>query len=67
MTYAEAKEKGYKDGRTRYQRGYVSRKIDVDKQKVHTNKYGWMYVLLPCWKSSQYCVRRYLIAPKERA
>ena len=60
MTYKEAKTKGYKDGRTAYQRGYVSRKINIDNQPVLESGRGELYVLLPNWNSTQYCIRQYL-------
>lgn len=60
MTYKEAKAKGYKDGRTAYQRGYVSRKINIENQPVLKSGRGELYVLLPNWNSTQYCIRQYL-------
>lgn len=60
MTYGEALKKGYNPTRQSYERGYVSRKVNKLEQPVITNKWGWKYVLLPCWKSSQYCVRQYI-------
>lgn len=64
MTYAEAKKAGYTDGRTSLQRGYVSRKVDANEQTVITSHSGEKYVLLPCFTSSRYCTRQYLVAPK---
>ena len=64
MTYGEALQAGYKDGETRWQHGYVSRRCDPMKQPVliagGTRK-GELYVLLPSWKSTTYCIRQYLI------
>lgn len=60
MTYKEAKAKGYRDGRRAYQRGYVSRKVDIDDQPVLKSGAGELYVLLPNWDSTQYCIRQYL-------
>lgn len=34
MTYGEAKANGWKEADTKYGRGYVSRKVDVDQQPV---------------------------------
>ena len=68
MTYAEEKAAGYTDGRESYQRGYVSRKVNIDALPVLTasgNLKGAPYVLLPAYNTSQYCIRRYLIAPKD--
>lgn len=64
MTYAEAKKEGYSDGRKTLQRGYVSRKVNADEQMVVTNSRGEKYVLLPCFTSSQYCTRQYLVSSK---
>ena len=60
MTYANAIAAGYQTGKTSYQRGYVSRKINPDNQPVLTSR-GKLYVLLPCWHTTQYCIRQYLI------
>lgn len=62
MTYAEAIAAGYKDGYTRYQRGYVSRKIKCyDNLPVHRTRDGRLYILIPCYTSTNYCYRLYLI------
>lgn len=63
MTYAEALREGYKNADTKYQRGYISRRVDPGAQVVHTasgNRKGQKYVLLPCFHSTQYCIRQYL-------
>lgn len=63
MTYAAAIKAGYKAADTKYQRGYVSRLADPDVQPVQTaggNRKGQLYVLLPCYCSTQYCIRQYL-------
>ena len=60
MTYKDAKKQGYKNGRQAYQRGYVSRKIDINNQPVLTSGKGELYVLFPCWTSTQYCIRQYI-------
>lgn len=64
MTYANAIASGYKPGEVKYQRGYVSRKgYDLDNATVYTAKgsrNGQLYVLTPCWTSTQYCFRQYL-------
>lgn len=63
MTYGEAKKAGYIDADTTYQRGYVSRKVDIDSQVVHAaggKRKNDLYVLLPCFNSSQYCMRQYI-------
>lgn len=64
MTYAEAKKNGYIDADQAYFRGYVSRKINADAQIVKVaggNRKGQLYVELPCWHSTNYAVRQYLI------
>ena len=63
MTYADAIKAGYKDGGTKYQRGYISRRVDTMAQPVRVaggNRKGQLYVLLPSYDSTRYCVRRYL-------
>ena len=63
MTYKEAKEQGYKDIYQRYQRGYVSRKINTDDQPVlksGRNGKGPEYVLLPAGRTTRFCVRQYI-------
>jgi hypothetical protein len=68
MTYADAKEKGYKDGRTTWQRGYISRKTNIENQPVNIaggTRKGEAYILVPSWRSTSYCHRRYLIAPND--
>ena len=69
MTYAEAIATGYKELGTRWQRKYVSRKVDVDSQplikpggKYRRYKDLW-YVELPSWASTRYSHRVYLAAP----
>ena len=52
------------DGGMAYQRGYVSRRIDIGNQPVLIAKggsrRGQPYILEPCFTSSQYCFRHYL-------
>lgn len=67
MNYGEALEKGYTNGDWKWERGYVSRNCDKYEQQVWTaggTRYGEKYVLLPSWRSTQYCIRQYLIKPK---
>lgn len=64
-TLSEALLAGYKPGRTAWQRGYVSRKQDNSKATVLVARGGELYVRLPSWKSTYYCVRQYLVAPHE--
>lgn len=63
MTYKEAIAAGYKRADQRYERGYLSRKINPDNQLVCTaggNRKGWKYVCLPCYHSTQYFIRQYI-------
>lgn len=63
MTYADAIKAGYKEADTKYQRGYISRRADPDAQPVRVaggSRKGQLYVLLPCYRSTQYCIRQYL-------
>lgn len=67
MTYGEAKQQGYKNGDVKYFQGYISRRVNVNQQPIKTakgNREGELYVELPCWKSTQYAYRQYLIPPK---
>lgn len=64
MTLHEALLNGYKVGEVKYQRGYVSRKVNVAYQSVLTGKgsrKNQPYVLVPCLTSTQYCMRAYLV------
>lgn len=64
MTYDEALKTGYRDGVQRYFRGYVSRKVDIGNQPVKTaggNRKRQPYVELPCFYSTQYAIRQYLV------
>lgn len=63
MTYMDAIKAGYKDGDTTCQRGYISRRADPDAQPVRVaggSRKGQLYVLLPCYCSTQYYIRQYL-------
>lgn len=63
MTYADAIKAGYKKADTKYQRGYISRLAAPDAQLVRAaggTRKGQLYVLLPCYCSTQYCIRQYL-------
>lgn len=64
MTYAEAKNNGYKPADQAYFRGYVSRKVNADYQIVKVaggSRNGQLYVELPCWDSTNYAIRQYLV------
>ena len=63
MKYKEALEKGYIEAEQAWERGYVSRLVNLEDQEVLTaggTKKGRLYVLLPSWRSTQYCIRQYL-------
>lgn len=62
-TYEEAKAQGYSVAFLRYQRGYISRNTNINKATVMVaggSRKGMLYVLVPCWQSTQYCQRMYL-------
>ena len=64
MTYGEALNAGYRDGDVTFQRGYVSRRVSVLDQPVKEaggNRKGQLYVLLPNYRSTNYCYRQYLV------
>jgi len=66
MNYKEALEAGYKRTRSAYQRGYISRKTNIDEQPVLSTKRGDLYVILPCYSSSQYSIRQYIVTPETK-
>lgn len=62
-TYADALAAGWIKTDTAWERGYVSRKTDTRYAAIQAaggSRKGEYYVLLPSWRSSQYCVRQYL-------
>lgn len=64
MTYQDAIKAGYKPGSTKYQRGYISRRAVAEMQPVRTaggRRKGQLYALFPCYTSTRYCIRQYLI------
>lgn len=70
MTYKEAIESGYKELDQTYQRGYVSRKESWENRPVMDaggSRKGQYYITVPCYISSRYCVRQYLLAPETRS
>lgn len=63
MTYKEAKAQGYVIVYRAWQRGYVSRKVNMDDQPVLVaggKRRGMLYVVGPSWVSTVYCMRYYL-------
>ncbi len=66
MTYAEAIAKGYREGDCKYSRGYVSRLennsgIPVKRAGKRGTRAGQLYVELPCYHTTQYHIRQYLV------
>lgn len=63
MTYRDAIKQGYRFADATYQRGYVSRRINLYNQKVLIaggRRQGQLYILAPCYHSTIYCLRYYL-------
>jgi hypothetical protein len=60
MTYADMKAAGYRNTRSSYSRGYISRKIDIDKQPVFISGTKELFIEVPCHHSTQYFIRQYL-------
>ena len=62
-TYGEALKQGWQKTHAAWQRGYVSRKIDVNNQPIKLAggfRHGQFYVNLPSWGATQYCLRQYI-------
>lgn len=62
-TLNEALDAGYVRGEMKYQRGYISRRADIGEAPVHVaggRRKGELYILLPCYHSTTYCMRQYL-------
>lgn len=62
-SWRDARALGYKVTYTALQRGYVSRRIDVDDQPIMIaggHRRGRLYYLAPSWQSTQYCRRVYI-------
>lgn len=63
MTYWEALNSGYRVSCIKWQRKYVSRKVDIMDQPVKFaggSRKGQPYIELPSWQSTQYSLRAYL-------
>lgn len=63
MSFKEAISNGYQMGSTSFQRGYISRKTNTNDQPVKVaggNRRGELYILLPNYDSTKYCIRQYL-------
>lgn len=66
-TLEDAVMSGYYPGADYWQMGYVSRKVDEDDQPVLVaagKRHGQLFVLLPAWRTTNFCVRQYLHPPK---
>lgn len=62
-TLREALDMGYRISDMMYQRGYISRKVNMDEQPVKVAggiRRGQLYVDAPCETSTQYSFRYYL-------
>lgn len=62
-TLKEALDQGYIIVDRKYQRGYISRKINEMDQTIKVaggRRAGDLYIKLPCYKSTQYFFRAYL-------
>lgn len=63
MTYIDAIKQGYCLSDITYQKGYVSRRVNLYDQKVLIaggRRQGQLYILAPCYHSTIYCLRYYL-------
>lgn len=66
-TYGEAKAAGWIETDSTWTRGYVSRRSNIDDLTIHAaggSRRGQFFVLIPSWRSTQYCIRQYISAPK---
>lgn len=63
-TYMDAINQGYTFVFHSFQRGYVSRKAKIADLPVKIaggKRKGMLYVCMPYWESTRYCVRSYLV------
>lgn len=67
MTYGEAISLGYREGDRKYSRGYVSRLeensacLPVKRAGKRGTRAGQLYVERPCYNTTQYHIRQYLV------
>ena len=66
MMYCTALRMGYVDGATAYSRGYRPRNdcistLPVKRAGKRGPRAGQLYVELPCYNSTQYHIRQYLV------
>lgn len=62
-TLLDALNQGYRMADTTYQRGYISRKVNMYAQPVKVaggSRRGQLYIEAPCSTSTQYSYRIYL-------
>ena len=67
-TAAEAEQMGWETDGTTWYRGYVSRRSKPEDWPVCEaggKRYGELYYIHPCWHSTQYCLRTYIIPGKQ--
>lgn len=60
ITVADLKAAGWREYRTAWTRGYISRKTDVSHQNVDISGTGEVYYLAPSWESTSYHHRVYM-------
>ena len=68
LTLSQALAAGYRIAGEAYAQGYISRKQARGDALVYPagsrgSRVGQFYALLPCWKSTRYCIRIYLLPP----
>lgn len=66
MKVSEAIAQGYRLKEVKFQRGYTSRKTELDDREVleaQGRRKGQKYFLYPCPWSTRYCYRMYIEKP----
>ena len=62
MTIDAIRVNGYDLGERRLERGYVSRKKTIyEIKEAQGRRKGQLYIETPCWASTQYHYRQYLV------
>lgn len=60
LTVADLKAAGWREYRTAWTRGYVSRRSEAGTRPVMLSGRGEVFFLSPSWESSQFCHRVYM-------
>lgn len=60
ITVADLKAAGWREYRTAWTRGYISRKTNINSQPVDISGTGEVYYLAPSWASTAYHLRVYM-------